>query len=153
TAYGISSGHDTFDADSGFGFLDGLTQDFFGVPNGTTGVAILDDTHTRKFTQELRSTTHLGAKVDWLLGGFYTHERNPYVQSLGAIDHSTGLNVGNWGTFSWIVNYAEYAAFTDLTVHFTDRFDLQFGGRESHNTQTYREVDSGALFDQVIPQV
>jgi iron complex outermembrane receptor protein len=113
------------------------------VPNNTAGTALFDDIHSRKFTQEFRLSTHLGPKVDWLLGAFYTHEHNPWVESLVATAPSTGARLALWGTFDWVVNYAEYAAFTDLTVHFTDRFDVQFGVRESHNSQAYHEVDSG----------
>ena len=44
--------------------------------------------------------------------------------------------------------YTEYSGFADLTVHFTNRFDVQFGGRESYNRQVYNETDKGlfALF-------
>src|SRR5262249_49765840 len=33
----------------------------------------------------------------------------------------------------------------DLTFHITDAFDVQIGGRESVNHQTYDETDSGPL--------
>jgi iron complex outermembrane recepter protein len=35
------------------------------------------------------------------------------------------------------LDYEEYAAFANLTVHFTDRFDVQFGGRQSENEQSF----------------
>jgi outer membrane cobalamin receptor len=37
---------------------------------------------------------------------------------------------GHWGTFFVPGVYTEYAAFTDLTYHLTDRFDVQLGARE-----------------------
>jgi outer membrane receptor protein involved in Fe transport len=42
--------------------------------------------------------------------------------------------------------YSEYAVFGDLTIHFTDAFDIQFGGRESENRQSYQETLTGPLF-------
>src|SRR5262249_30648422 len=39
------------------------------------------------------------------------------------------------------------AVFADLTVHFTDRFDVQIGGRESRNEQDYREYIVGPEFE------
>jgi len=42
--------------------------------------------------------------------------------------------------------YEEFAGFTDLTVHFTDRFDVQIGGRKSHNRQTTAETDTGLQY-------
>src|SRR5262249_44196132 len=43
--------------------------------------------------------------------------------------------------------YKEYAAFTDLTYHFTERFDVQVGGRESKITATTptREAKANAF--------
>jgi outer membrane receptor protein involved in Fe transport len=38
------------------------------------------------------------------------------------------------------LKFTEYAGFTDLTVHFTDRFDVQLGGRESHIEQAAEQV-------------
>jgi iron complex outermembrane receptor protein len=51
--------------------------------------------------------------------------------------------------------YAEYAGFTDLTFHVSDRFDIQVGGRESAIRQTFSETESGAFFPtpSVVPQV
>src|SRR5262249_6306512 len=46
---------------------------------------------------------------------------------------------------------SEYALFGDLTVHFTDRFNVQFGGRESWNRQVYNETDTGLLIPAVFP--
>jgi outer membrane receptor protein involved in Fe transport len=81
--------------------------------------------------------------VEWLLGGFYTHESSQYVQTIAAEDPDSGTLLGNGIEFHSPTTYAEYAAFTDLTFHITDRFDIQVGGRESQVTQTFNENDIG----------
>src|SRR6185503_10227230 len=41
--------------------------------------------------------------------------------------------------------YKELAGFANATIHFTDQFDLQFGGRYSHNSQSATQSSNGAL--------
>jgi uncharacterized NAD-dependent epimerase/dehydratase family protein len=45
--------------------------------------------------------------------------------------------------------YQEYAGFANATVHFTDQFDLDFGGRYSHNKQSAAQTASGVLAGNV----
>jgi iron complex outermembrane recepter protein len=102
---------------------------------------------TRKFTQEIRLGASLGDRVDWLLGGYYTHERSSFSQGAAGEDPATAALLGyliflgpDPSTFS------EYAGFTDWTFHLTDRFDVQLGGRESRISQSAGpEPESGAL--------
>jgi outer membrane receptor protein involved in Fe transport len=115
------------------------TQDQFGVP----GTPSNSNLKTTKFTQELRMSAPLGSRVDWLLGGFYTHESSPGETDLLAESSPDGLIVGQWLANRYKSTYEEYAAFTDFTIHFTDRFDIQLGGRESQNKQTNTETDTG----------
>ena len=119
----------------------GLSQQVFGV----SGTSLVSYNTTDKFTQEIRLSLPLGSRLEWLLGAFYTHERSPFIQYDFAANYSTGTPVGLDIIEDWGVTFAEYAAFTDLTYQVTDRFDVQFGGRESANKQTYWEVDTGPL--------
>jgi outer membrane receptor protein involved in Fe transport len=49
--------------------------------------------------------------------------------------------------------YREIAAFTDFTVHVTDRFDVQLGGRESRITTTSEAAtQTGTLGGSVTPR-
>jgi iron complex outermembrane receptor protein len=136
TGYNVNTLNDSFDYTSLFGTY---TQGQFGV----MGTPLTDHDKTEKFTQELRFTVPLSSRVDWLLGGFYTHEYSPILSQILAADENTGAVVGSWVAFDWKVTYAEYAAFTDFTVHLTDRFEVQLGGRQSWIRQTYEEVDTG----------
>jgi iron complex outermembrane receptor protein len=135
SGYSVNSLHDSYDYTP---FLGTYTQTQFGVK----ATPLVEDNKTDKFTQEVRLSTPIGPYVDWLFGVFYTHERSPYVQNVYA-QSPAGAFVGQWVSWNWGTTYAEYAGFTDITFHITDRFDLQVGGRESHNRQTYSEVDTG----------
>jgi iron complex outermembrane receptor protein len=143
TGYTINHVTDLVDYSVGLGFLNGYTQAALGIPDGTTGVTLNDDNQTNRFTQELRLSMPLGDRIEWLMGGFFTHERSPFVQTILASDPSTGANLGKWARFDWVVTYREFAGFSDLTFHLTDRFDVQIGAREGDIEQTYQEVDTG----------
>jgi outer membrane receptor protein involved in Fe transport len=118
-----------------------LTEEVFGV----TGTPLLDDVTTKKFTQELRLTTPLGQKVEWMIGGFYTDEDSDVGQVLLAQDADTGEVAGLWYDGVGLSTFSELAAFTNLTVHFTERFDVQFGGRQTRIKQTTGGHASGPL--------
>jgi iron complex outermembrane recepter protein len=117
-----------------------------------SATALYDHNTTRKFSQEIRSSMSF-SHVDWLVGLFYTHEGTQFVQDTRALD-SGGVSVGSFVNANFPQTYAEYAAFTDFTLHFGNHFDLQLGARESQNRQTYSEVDTGpiaALFGLASP--
>jgi iron complex outermembrane receptor protein len=138
SGYNVNSYKDSFDYTYAFESY-GLSQSSFGV----TGSPVFDDSKTKKFTQELRLSMPVAERVDWLLGAFYTHESSALVQTISAEDTVTGAVVGNGIAFNSPTTFAEYAAFTDLTFHVTDRLDVQVGGRESEVEQTYTETDTG----------
>src|SRR5262249_13253424 len=97
------------------------------------GGVLLNHFRTNKFTQEIRVTTPIGQRVDWLLGAFYAHENtNPMHQEWWlAADPITGKLAGLFASYDSFQPSSEIAAFTDVTWKFTDRFDIQIGGRES----------------------
>ena len=119
------------------------------VPLALPGVAVAgtpieQSNSTHKFTQEMRLSSSIGKQFDWLVGGFYTRETyeglganvygvTPEFQPLPAAEDL--LNLGIYSE-----TYTEYAGFADLTYHFTDRFDVQVGGRESQ----IKQVNGGA---------
>ena len=110
---------------------------------GVTGTPVEDTGTTYKFTQEIRFTGSIGPRLEWLLGGYYNHENSPATGSQWATVPTTGEVVGQWVQWNYPSTFEEYAGFGDLTVHITDRFDVQLGGRESTNKQTYSEYDVG----------
>jgi iron complex outermembrane recepter protein len=124
-----------------------FTQPIFGVP----GTPFYNNSKTEKFSQELRFSSSIGSRIDWQLGGFYTHEKSDYAQGLLASDPATGRLVS--APFGGLLfgataptTYSEYAEFADLTFRLTDRFDVQVGGRESEIRQSALEsVQTGAF--------
>lgn len=137
SAYNVS----VFNNSGDFGFAIGaFTEPLF----GSSAAAVLSYSESRKFSEELRLEAKIGNQVDWLIGTFYTHETTPDAQYERVAEASTGAtDLGTFGSFVWSSVYEEYAAFTDMTLHITNSFDLQLGARESYNKQHYQEVDSG----------
>lgn len=110
------------------------------------GASLANVFRNSKFTQEVRLSSLPGSKLEWLLGGFYTYEDNSTDDSkIIANDLATGQFAGLVLDFPYPTMYAEYAGFANATYHFTDRFDLQVGGRESHNSQRYEQNITGPL--------
>jgi iron complex outermembrane recepter protein len=109
-----------------------------------SGAATYDDTKASKFTQELRLSFPVGPRVDWLLGGFYTEEDTRNLQGIDAVDPTTGASVGTLVLVPFPNTFSEYAAFTNLTFHITDRFDVQVGARESRTRHALDQTVSGA---------
>jgi iron complex outermembrane receptor protein len=109
------------------------------------------DTNNKKFTQEVRLSgqSHL---VDWLVGGFYTHEKGLIHQDFVAGEPGTLTPIDTVPIFGTILGvadltskYKELAGFANATIHFAPQFDLELGGRYSHNKQSAHQVSDGAL--------
>jgi iron complex outermembrane receptor protein len=110
---------------------------------GVTGSPVSNVGTTYRFTQEIRLNGSIGHKFEWLVGGYYNHEDSPADGVILAVVPATGEVVGQGIHYNYPSTYEEYAAFGDITFHFTDRFDVQLGGRQSTNKQTYSETDVG----------
>jgi outer membrane receptor protein involved in Fe transport len=103
--------------------------------------------NVNKVSHETRFSGSIGHDVDWIVGGFYTNEDANYDLDNYATDPATGATLGipiNDGTgpqagsiIVWrdTIKFKEYAGFGNLTVRLSDKFDVQFGGRYSHNDQ------------------
>jgi len=115
------------------------------LPAGTLGVPSVNDTHTNKVSQEVRISSSVGHWLDWRLGGFYTHENSPNNFSMDYIaDPTTGAITGSlYGGWAPTQTFSEWAGFGDVTVHVTDQFDVQLGGRESWYTQAEQDLGVG----------
>ena len=109
------------------------------------------DTNLKKFTQEVRLSSQTRV-VDWLVGAYYTDEKGLIDQNFVAVQPGTlnpidplpiiGTTLGSATVSS---KYKELAGFADATVHFTQQFDLELGGRYSHNKQSAEQTTAGAL--------
>lgn len=96
-------------------------------------------------SEEMRLTMLVTQKLDLMIGLFFADQKANIVEGdFPATPDGSVINVDEFG-YSGPSAYKEYAAFTNLTVHFTDRFDVQFGGRESHTTQHAYNVSTGPI--------
>lgn len=129
TSYGELQSSTVTDATPIYGGFGGL---LFG---GSPGAPLHGDVDLKKFTQEIRLTSPVSDRLDWQVGGYYTHESGSLVQHLDAVAVPGGAYLGNIIQLSLDSTYNEGAGFADLTYHLNPKFDIQLGGRWSRNTQ------------------
>ncbi|HEX4199043.1 MAG TPA: TonB-dependent receptor [Caulobacteraceae bacterium] len=116
---------------------------------GAFGAAVKVTEPVDTFTQELRLSSPTGHNLEWMVGGYFTDEWADEHESVLPVDlvtHQIAPSLlPNLGAFHITSTYREYAAFADLTYHFTPAFEVSIGGRESTNSQTYHQVNAGLL--------
>jgi outer membrane receptor protein involved in Fe transport len=143
--------------------LPGIGDAVFGTGPNTRGLFFPTQITQKKFTQELRLASPDNDRLEWLVGGYYTHEKGrifqrylPFDLATGkAVDQTLVLPVGPGGadvTFPdfLVANlasvYKEYAGFGSATWHVGPRLDLTGGVRYSHNRQsTVQSLDGSFL--------
>ena len=116
------------------------------VPSPKT---IFDFAETEKWSEELRLAGPIGDSFDWLVGGFYTREYVKGTQDVTSLEAATGDPLQSLVFIDTKSRYKEYAAFGNLTYHFNDRFDVQFGGRHGENDQTYYRIATGPFTSSI----
>jgi iron complex outermembrane recepter protein len=84
-----------------------------------------------RYTEDLRLLLPIGSHIDWLFGVFYDYEDTRYLEGITTANPATGAVTGTVLSLLIPDFYSEDAAYTDLTLKLTDRFDIQFGGRVS----------------------
>ncbi len=84
-----------------------------------------------KLTQEVRLASEPNSgPLDWLVGGYYTHEIATLHQDIVFVPHGTSL-----GFLELDSSYIESAGFANATYHFSPSFDVSLGGRYAHDSQ------------------
>jgi iron complex outermembrane recepter protein len=135
TGYNIQQARESGDFTPSVG---SLTQQLYLV----NGAGLTTDEDTKKISQEIRASSSIGHVADWLFGVFYTHEKSSPVQDVFAINPDSGVAVADAYHESYPSTYSEYAVFVDLTVHVTDRFNIQVGARESQIRQIFAATET-----------
>lgn len=108
-------------------------------------------TENRKWTQELRLASNGGDLIEWLIGGYYTREKARINQNLktavpGTPGTLTPIDLPfDYAVYNLGSRYEEIAGFANATLHLAPWFDLDFGGRYSHNSQRADQVTDGVL--------
>jgi iron complex outermembrane receptor protein len=100
-----------------------------------------------KFTQEVRLASSAGGMFEWMVGGFYTHEKSSNSQLVRSYDMAMTpiAPLDPLATIGLPATYKEYAAFANATVRFSPQFHLTGGLRWARNEQTFRQISSGAI--------
>ena len=139
----------TFRDDATFN-LSGIVQALLGAP--ANDFVLNQKVNTRKWTQELRLAGAVGNSLDWLIGGYYNDEKGLLLQDYAAYTPGTTTPIA----FPFVLGhvdlqskYKEYAGFANLTLHLGAMFDVDFGGRYSHNKQVASQAASGVLAGNV----
>jgi outer membrane receptor protein involved in Fe transport len=106
-----------------------------------------------KYTEEVRLTSPSGQKLEWMVGGFYTHESGVNEETFRGYEaDGTPLTAFNPLEFAFLPStYQEYAIFGDLTLHLNNWFDIGGGLRWAHNNQTFTEIEGGSLLGSSPP--
>lgn len=130
TSYGILNSDIDTDATPLYG---GLAGALFG---GAPGALLDDNVGSKKFTQEIRLASPASDLLEWQVGGYFTRETGLLNEHLNAIQLPGNALLGLLEQPLVASTYKESAGFGDLTYHFNPQFDLQIGGRWSHNEQT-----------------
>lgn len=108
-------------------------------------------TENRKWTQELRLASNGGDFIEWLVGGYYTREKARINQNLktavpGTPGTLTPIDLPfDYAVYNLASRYEEIAGFANATLHLSPSFDVDFGGRYSHNSQRADQVTGGVL--------
>src|ERR1700683_2865984 len=137
TSYGIVDADTDTDATPVYG---GLAGALFGLAPAASGALLDDNVSTKKFTQEIRLTSPSSSALEWQVGGFYTRETSVLNEILNAAELPAGTQLGLVEQPLLDSVYKETAGFGDLTYHFNSQFDIQVGGRYSHNEQTFAQT-------------
>lgn len=124
SAYNHTKFFNTRDVSASFG---SFSRPVYGV--GTVG--IYNSGYVSRFNQELRASAPIGSAIEWMVGGFYTHEDRLSHQEIPVLDAANGSTIGSVGYTHTPNTYIELAAFTNVTLHITDKLSLQLGGRQS----------------------
>ena len=73
--------------------LTNLFYQFFGAATGPTGLGLVSDIKTTKFTQEVRLASPDSDTIEWLVGGYYTHEKSDLFQNFIPFDLATQAEI------------------------------------------------------------
>jgi iron complex outermembrane recepter protein len=159
TAYSANINYSVggFDLVSVTGFSTSEFTDFwdyssiFGDPDNGVYVLEHDRNSTDKFTQEFRAAKTFGEKIDVLIGAYFGREDSTWDSAGPLADVAGNVLPRNPETpgcadfcynFFFDTAFDENSFFTNLTYHFTDRFDVQVGARTAEIKQKYAQVDT-----------
>ena len=122
---------------------------------GITGIGLDNplEVHGKQFTEELRLTSPDKDKLEWQVGGFFTHDQTQYDQSANLFNVATQQYNNEFGPLfqGYLKNqYIERSGFGNIDYHFTDQFDLGLGLRYSADSQRLDSFFQGLIFGPTV---
>jgi iron complex outermembrane receptor protein len=120
---------------------------YLGAPPGVF-VYNAGDLESQRFSDEIRLASFPG-QFEWLLGGFYTDERDPddvYIRGTDSVGMTLPSSSPYYNVYTYINTsiFKERAIFGDLTYHLTNQIEGTVGMRYSSNDQSFSYVESGS---------
>lgn len=115
----------------------------FGLELGR--VAINQERPVDKFTQEIRLGSDAEARVQWLIGAFYTDEDSGNGQLSEEYDPAGVRFPLHLATVSIPSTYQEIAGFGNVTVQLSSKLSIAGGLRYAENRQRFEQIASGLL--------
>ena len=115
---------------------------------GTNNFVNDQNVNLKRFTQEVRLAGSAGQVFDWIIGGYYDHENALLSQGFLPVAPVTFVPIAQpltLGAIRLTSRYEEIAGFANGTIHIGPRFDIDLGGRYSHNSQDATQVSDGLL--------
>jgi len=144
TSYGDQQTDGVFDNSAALGPL--LT--LLGLP-GFPVVNVTTDNRVKKFSQEVRLSSPVGGRFDYVVGAYYTHEDSSSLSGSRAYA-TTGVPapapINPLLDVDLTNTYEEFAAFANGVFKVSSRLSVGAGGRWSHNEQDSSEPLAGLLF-------
>ncbi|WP_395398220.1 TonB-dependent receptor [Novosphingobium sp. BL-8A] len=146
TSYSTLKEHLRDDYTVQYGTLLGLYDPVTGT--AAADIGLTQNTNVERVTQELRLSSKGEGMFEWMVGGYYNHEKGAILQLLQVYDAGTTTPMTGFPLLADIFlrsKYEEFAGFANGTLHLGDRFDFTFGGRYSHNSQSASQGGEGLL--------
>ncbi len=126
---------------------------FYGLADNQFAADGLENSRLERTTEELRLTSKSGSALDWQIGGYYDLETAYFdfnVVPYTLVGERAALSPDAFATKN-PSTYRDLAVFGDVDYHFTSKFDLQLGARESYNHQSFSatntSVDAPGVFN------
>jgi len=107
-----------------------------------------DDWDLDKFSEEVRLGSAQGTRLEWTLGGFYTHENTTESRNEVAFDnayHPIAAFAPYLGYTSLNATYSDRAVIGDLTWRINGQLDVTGGLRYDHDSQAFTITRGGYL--------
>jgi iron complex outermembrane receptor protein len=119
-----------------------------GYPTGT-GLPLTQGINLKKDTAEVRFVSNRLGPIEFVVGGFQTHEHTVAPTVISALNIATGQQLaGLAGTLISATiddTYNEYAGFGNVTYYLTSTLDLTGGIRYAHNSEASATTFGGLL--------